>query len=239
VNTGSQAISVPLDPASAYLNIREFGLLDYETVWHAMQNFTDSRDAATADEIWLVQHPPVFTLGQAGRKEHILAAGDIPVVQSDRGGQVTYHGPGQIVAYPLLDIRRLGMNVKDLVCSIEEAVIRVLKKYGIKADRATGAPGVYVEGMKIAALGLRVRRGCSFHGLAFNINMDLEPYQRINPCGFEGLKVTQLAAFQAVDLQQVQNRLIACLAEILGYNNRLFHDDGTISMINELQQKKT
>lgn len=234
MNTFSQAISTPLDPAIAHVTIRQLGLVDYETVWHAMQKFTDARDSSTSDEIWLVEHPPVYTLGQAGRKEHILDPGDIPVVQSDRGGQVTYHGPGQIVAYPLLDIRRLGMNVRELVSVIEEAVIAVLKDYGVKAARATGAPGVYVDGMKIAALGLRVRRGCSFHGLSFNINMDLEPYQRINPCGFEGLEVTQLSNFKAVEIQQVQSKLIACLAKILGYDNRLCHGDETGTTINGL-----
>ncbi len=221
MNTVNRVIQVPVDQVRSSLHIRQLGLMEYEPVWRAMQSFTDNRDATTPDEVWLVEHPPVFTLGQAGRKEHILAAGDIPVLQSDRGGQVTYHGPGQIVAYPLLDIRRLGMGVRDLVSGIEEAVIRVLKTYGVNAGRAAGAPGVYVDGIKIAALGLRVRRGCSFHGLAFNINMDLEPYQRINPCGFEGLEVTQLSDFCTAKIQQVQDRLITCLAGILGYGGRL------------------
>ncbi len=221
MNTVNRVIQVPVDQVRSSLHIRQLGLMEYDPVWRAMQSFTDNRDATTPDEVWLVEHPPVFTLGQAGRKEHILAAGDIPVLQSDRGGQVTYHGPGQIVAYPLLDIRRLGMGVRDLVSGIEEAVIRVLKTYGVNAGRAAGAPGVYVDGIKIAALGLRVRRGCSFHGLAFNINMDLEPYQRINPCGFEGLEVTQLSDFCTAKIQQVQDRLITCLAGILGYGDRL------------------
>jgi len=215
-----KALQIPVDPAVSTLQVRDLGLLDYEPVWRAMQAFTDARTAATPDELWLVQHPPVFTLGQAGRAEHVLAAGDIPVLQVDRGGQVTYHGPGQIVAYPLVDIRRLDIGVRELVAGIEEAVIRVLARYGVKASRAAGAPGVYVDGVKIAALGLRVRHGRSFHGLSLNINMDLEPYQRINPCGFEGLKVTQLADFTKVDIQQVQQALIASLAKILGYNNR-------------------
>lgn len=220
MSTTQPVIQAPVSPAVSTLQIRKLGLVDYELVWRAMQSFTDNRNAQTPDEIWLCEHPAVFTLGQAGRKEHILAAGDIPVLQSDRGGQVTYHGPGQIVAYPMLDIRRLGMGVRDLVSGIEEAVIKVLKDFGVKAGRAAGAPGVYVDGVKIAALGLRVRRGCSFHGLAFNINMDLEPYQRINPCGFEGLKVTQLSEFTKADISIVQNRLIRRLARILGYNNR-------------------
>lgn len=216
----AEAIQVPLNPAVSTLHVRELGMMDYETVWRAMQAFTDDRDTTTPDELWLVQHPRVFTLGQAGKAEHILAAGDIPVLNVDRGGQVTYHGPGQIVAYPLLDIRRLAMGVRELVSNIEEAVIRVLGSYGIKASRAAGAPGVYVGGVKIAALGLRVRNGRSFHGLAFNIDMDLEPYQRINPCGFEGLEVTQLTDFCETDIDQAQQKLIPELARVLGYRNR-------------------
>ena len=214
------ALQVPVDPASATLYVRDLGLADYQVVWRAMQSFTDERDATTPDELWLVQHPPVFTLGQAGKAEHVLAAGDIPVLKVDRGGQVTYHGPGQIVAYPLLDLRRLGMGVRELVNNIEEAVIGVLESYGVSAGRAAGAPGVYIDGVKIAALGLRVRKGRSFHGLAFNIDMDLEPYQRINPCGFEGLEVTQLADFGKVDICQVQRRLTNQLAAVLGYHDR-------------------
>jgi len=157
-----------------------------------MRAFTDARMAETPDELWLLQHDPVFTLGQAGKMEHVLAPGDIPVVPVDRGGQVTYHGPGQIVAYPLLDLRRLGLSVRDLVCRIEQAIIDTLAHWNIEAVRRQGAPGVYVNQAKIAALGLRVRRGCSFHGLAFNIDMDLEPFRRINPCGYQGLAVTQM-----------------------------------------------
>lgn len=157
-----------------------------------MQAFTDARTPETEDELWLVEHDPVFTQGQAGKAEHILAPGDIPVVEVDRGGQVTYHGPGQIVAYPMIDLRRLGLGVRELVHRIEQAIIDTLEEWNIQAQRREGAPGVYVEGAKIAALGLRVRRGCSFHGLAFNINMDLSPYQRINPCGYRGLAITQM-----------------------------------------------
>ncbi len=208
------------DSAVSTLHIRELGLMEYEPVWRAMQAFTDQRDPSTADELWIVQHPPVFTQGQAGRSEHVLDAGDIPVLHVDRGGQVTYHGPGQIVAYPLLDIRRLGMGVRELVANIEAAAIQVLRSYGINAGRATGAPGVYVDGVKLAALGLRVRKGCSFHGLAFNVNVDLEPYQRINPCGFEGLEVTRLADFNPAPIAEVQQRLIARLAAVLGYDDR-------------------
>jgi len=202
------------------LLVRRLGLRDYQEVWRAMQAFTNARDAHTADEVWLVQHPPVFTLGQAGRAEHVLAPGAIPVLHVDRGGQVTFHGPGQLVAYPLLDLRRLGLGVRQLVDLIEAAVIEVLRSYGVTGERRAGAPGVYVGQEKIAALGLRVRRGCSFHGLAFNIDMDLEPFGRINPCGFEGLAVTQLAAFAPAGLAQVEARLVRSLAGLLGYNER-------------------
>ena len=202
------------------LLVRRLGLMEYEPVWRAMQSFTDHRDANTPDELWLVEHPPVFTQGQAGRAEHVLAPGDIPVIQVDRGGQVTYHGPGQIVAYPLIDIKRLQMGVRALVTGIEQAIIDVLKSYAVDAQTMTGAPGVYINGVKIASLGLRIRRGRSFHGLAFNINMDLEPFQRINPCGFQGLQVTNLSAFAEVSMTEVEDRLINRLSEVLGYNHR-------------------
>jgi lipoyl(octanoyl) transferase len=172
--------------------VRELGRQPYEPVWRAMQRFTDARDAATLDEIWLLEHDPVFTLGQAGRPEHVLAPGDIPVLHVDRGGQVTYHGPGQLVAYPLLDLRRLKIGVREYVDRIEQAVIDTLDDWNIGAGRREGAPGVYVDGAKIAALGIRVRRGCTFHGLAFNVAMDLEPFARINPCGYAGLQVTSM-----------------------------------------------
>lgn len=158
-----------------------------------MQRFTDARDEATPDEIWMVEHEPVFTLGQAGKPEHVLAAGDIPVVHVDRGGQVTYHGPGQIVAYPLFDLKRLKVGVREYVQRIEQAIIDTCADWNIHAERRDGAPGVYVAGAKVAALGIRVRRGCTFHGLSFNIGMDLEPFRRINPCGYQGLQVTALA----------------------------------------------
>lgn len=202
------------------LIVRRLGLMDYEPVWRAMQRFTDQRDENTADELWLVEHPSVFTQGQAGRAEHVLAPGDIPVIQVDRGGQVTYHGPGQIVAYPLIDISRLKLGVRALVKGIEQAIIDVLKSYRVDAQLKEGAPGVYIDGVKIASLGLRIRRGKSFHGLAFNINMDLEPFQRINPCGFEGLQVTHLSAFAEVTMAEVEDRLITGLSQVLGYNQR-------------------
>lgn len=173
--------------------VRALGRQPYVPVWRAMQGFTDMRDADTADELWVVEHDPVFTLGQAGKPEHVLAPGDIPVVQVDRGGQVTYHGPGQLVVYPLLDLPRLGIGVRDYVCRIEQAIIDTLGDWNIEAVRRDGAPGVYVGGAKIAALGIRVRRGRSFHGLAFNLAMDLEPFQRINPCGYADLQVVSLA----------------------------------------------
>lgn len=200
------------------LSVRRLGLAGYEPVWRDMQSFTDSRDASSGDELWLVQHPPVFTQGQAGKAEHVLAPGDIPVIQVDRGGQVTYHGPGQIVAYPLVDIKRKGITVREFVNRIETAIIDVLAQYRVKGERIEGAPGIYVSGDKIASLGLRVRRGCTFHGMAFNIDMDLEPFQRINPCGYAGLQVTQLSALAPVDFQEVEDRLIDSLAQHLGYS---------------------
>lgn len=175
------------------LRIRHLaGLQDYPATWAAMRAFTDARDADTPDELWLLEHPPVFTLGQAGRPEHLLAPGAIPVIQTDRGGQVTYHGPGQLVAYLLLDLRRAGIGVKRLVERLEQAIIDLLAEHGVQAERRANAPGVYVAGAKIASLGLRVRNGCCYHGLALNVDMDLEPFGRINPCGYAGLRVTQL-----------------------------------------------
>ena len=174
--------------------IRVLGLVEYEPTWKAMQEFTASRIAETRDEIWLLEHPPVFTQGMAGKAEHVLAAGDIPVVNIDRGGQVTYHGPGQIVAYPLLDLRRLKLGVRDLVVALENAIIATLAQWNIRAAGDRSAPGVYVDGKKIASIGLRIKRGCSYHGLALNVAMDLAPFRRINPCGFQGLEVTQVSA---------------------------------------------
>jgi lipoyl(octanoyl) transferase len=216
---------MPANPAIAQpkkaggsLSLRRFGTAAYEPVWRAMQAFTDSRDESSGDELWLVQHPPVFTQGQAGKAEHVLAPGDIPVIQVDRGGQVTYHGPGQIVAYPLVDIRRKGIGVREFVNRIEEAIISVLAHYGVNGERIAGAPGIYVNGDKVASLGLRVRRGCTFHGLAFNVDMDLEPFQRINPCGYAGLRVTQLSALAPVSFREVEDRLVGNLARQLGYS---------------------
>ncbi|ADN75022.1 lipoate-protein ligase B [Ferrimonas balearica DSM 9799] len=175
------------------LIIRHLGSQPYETVWHAMQNFTDTRDDQQPDELWLVEHPPVFTQGQAGKAEHLLATGDIPVVQVDRGGQVTYHGPGQLVAYPLLNLRRRKLGVRDLVTQIEQSLVDLLARYQVEAAAKCDAPGVYVNERKVASLGLRIRKGCSFHGLALNVDMDLSPFLRINPCGYAGLEMVQTA----------------------------------------------
>ncbi|MFD2112364.1 lipoyl(octanoyl) transferase LipB [Thiorhodococcus fuscus] len=180
-----------------------------------MRRFTDDRDRETLDEIWLLEHPPVFTLGQAGRREHLLDPGDIPVIQVDRGGQVTYHGPGQLVAYLLLDLRRIGFGVKRLVNLLEESVIDLLDTYGIHAARRQDAPGVYVAGAKIASLGLRVRNGCSYHGLALNVAMDLEPFRRINPCGYAGLAMTQVSDLvSGVSVADAGNTLIGTLGKV-------------------------
>lgn len=172
--------------------IRRLGLVDYLPTWQAMQRFTDERDPSTEDEIWLLQHPPVFTLGMAADRSHVLGAGDIPLVQTDRGGQVTYHGPGQLVMYVLIDLRRSALGVRDLVVLLERAVIELVASCDVKAEGRRDAPGVYVEGRKLASLGLRVRRGASYHGLALNVDMDLSPFARINPCGLVGMQVTQL-----------------------------------------------
>ena len=171
--------------------VRHLGRVDYEPTWRAMQDFTAQRTPDTPDEIWLLEHPPVYTQGQAGKAEHLIAATDIPVVPIDRGGQITYHGPGQVVAYVLVDLRRRGYGIRELVTRMEQAVIDVLAAHGIHAARMAGAPGVYVDGAKIAALGLRVRHGCIYHGLAFNVDMDLTPFAAINPCGYAGMPVTQ------------------------------------------------
>jgi len=180
-------------------SVKWLGRVEYEPTWREMQRITDTRDEHTPDEIWLLEHPPVFTLGLNADASHVLAAGDIPVVKIDRGGQVTYHGPGQLVVYPLIDIRRAGLGVRDLVTALERAVIAYCKSVGITAECRKNAPGVYVDGKKIASVGLRIRRGASYHGLAFNVNMDLEPFGRINPCGYAGLQMTQVAALGSPD----------------------------------------
>lgn len=192
--------------------VKHLGLVDYVSTWQAMQDFTSQRDPQSDDEIWLLEHPPVYTQGLAGKPEHLLAATSIPVIKTDRGGQITYHGPGQLVAYVLYDLKRAGMSVRELVRRIEQALIDVLQDYGITASRKTSAPGVYVHGAKIAALGLRVRRGCSYHGLSFNVAMDLAPFSAINPCGYAGLEVTDLARLGVrASMSEVTNALTSQL----------------------------
>lgn len=197
--------------------VRHLGLQPYEPVSQAMHEFTDMRDDTTPDEIWLVEHLPVFTQGQAGKAEHILMTGDIPVIQSDRGGQVTYHGPGQQVMYVLLNLKRRKLGVRELVTLLEQTVVNTLAEYGIDAHPRADAPGVYVGEMKICSLGLRIRKGCSFHGLALNINMDLTPFQRINPCGYAGMEMTQMR--QWVDTATPENIRPVLLKKFLALLN--------------------
>ncbi|WP_457788025.1 lipoyl(octanoyl) transferase LipB [Pseudomonas sp. PL-6] len=202
------------------LVVRRLGLVDYQPTLEAMRRLTSERDAQTPDEIWLLQHPKVFTQGQAGKAEHLLAPGDIPVIQVERGGQVTYHGPGQLVAYLMLDLRRLELGVRELVTVMEQSLVDVLAGYGIAAAPKADAPGVYVAGDKIASLGLRVSRGCSFHGLALNVDMDMTPFLRINPCGYAGLKMVQMRDLLAAPpaLDEVAQRLEQALRHRLGYS---------------------
>jgi lipoyl(octanoyl) transferase len=194
---------------------RELGLRDYEPVWRAMQTFTEERNEQTVDELWFLQHEPVFTLGQAGKTEHILNPGNIPVVKIDRGGQVTYHGPGQLVVYLLLDIKRRKLGVRQLVDAIEQSIVALLASYDIEAELRPGAPGVYVDGNKIASLGLRIRKGCSYHGLSLNIEGTAEAFQRINPCGYEGLQVADLGKLLGRAQENLLPELKPRLAEIL------------------------
>jgi lipoyl(octanoyl) transferase len=196
--------------------VRWLGRVDYEPTWRAMQRFTDERGADTEDELWLLEHPPVFTLGMAADHSHVLAPGDIPVVQTDRGGQVTYHGPGQLVAYPLIDVRRLGISVRALIQSLEQSVIDLVAAHGIHAVGRRDAPGVYVEGRKLASVGMRIRRGASYHGLALNVDMDLAPFARINPCGMAGIELTQLSRLGVPGgVQQISERLAPLLVAAL------------------------
>lgn len=201
------------------LLVRDLGLTEYTAAWEAMRRFTDRRTEATADEIWLLEHPPVFTLGLGGKEEHLLDPGAIPVVRCDRGGQVTYHGPGQLVVYVLADLRRMGWGVKRFVNALEQAVIDLCETWRILARRRSGAPGVYLDGAKVAAVGLRVRRGCTFHGLALNVNMDLKPFLKINPCGYAALRVTQLYDQGVAEtMSVVKELLVASLLDNLGYD---------------------
>ncbi|MDX9741359.1 MAG: lipoyl(octanoyl) transferase LipB [Gammaproteobacteria bacterium] len=219
--------------AATALIVRYFGICDYAPLVAAMREYSEQRDANAPDEFWLLQHPPVFTLGRAGDESHVLDPGTIPLVRTDRGGQVTYHGPGQLVVYVLVDLQRRGIGVRTLVHEIEEAMIVTLARYDIAAARVPGAPGVYVDGSKIGALGLRVRRGCSYHGLSLNVAMDLAPFACINPCGYSGLAVTQMLDLLPAQgrgrpeelLSQTAAHLVTELASRLGYNE-LLHRDG-------------
>ena len=208
---------VSADDLSERLRVKRFdGCVDYQAAWDAMRRFTAERDADTDDEIWLMQHPPVYTQGQAGKPEHLLRSGGIPVVQIDRGGQITFHGPGQLMAYLLIDLPRRRLKVRELVHIMEQAIIDTLAEYELVAQRQAGAPGVYVDAAKIAALGLRVRNGCSYHGLAINVDMDLTPFSNINPCGFTGLQTTQLAAYAVrADIDGVGRNLLSHLERLL------------------------
>lgn len=199
---------------------RDLDTVPYNHTWDKMKDFTQVRTKEDQDEIWLLEHPPLFTQGQAGKQEHLLAPGDIPVIQVDRGGQVTYHGPGQLVVYVMIDLKRLGIGVRDLVSVLENSIVNVLKTNKISAYPKPDAPGVYVDEKKIASLGLRVRRGCSFHGLALNVDMDLSPFDRINPCGYQGLQMVDMARLaNNIDFSQVKVQLANALAELLGYAN--------------------
>lgn len=201
------------------LVVKNLGEKPYAETWQAMKSFTDSRDECAADEFWFVQHPPVYTLGQAGKVEHLLTPGDIPIVHSDRGGQVTYHGPGQLVCYLLLDIRRLQLGVRDLVTAIEQSIVQLIKSYGVAAEAKPEAPGVYVDGRKLAALGLRIRKGCSYHGLSLNVDMDLGPFSNINPCGIEGLEVVDMKRL-GIDrpMAKIMEELTDILVQQIGYD---------------------
>jgi lipoyl(octanoyl) transferase len=204
--------------SSRTLIIRRLGQRDYLPTWRAMREFTDQRGEETLSELWVVEHPPVFTQGQAGKAEHLLGTGDIPVVQTDRGGQVTYHGPGQLVIYLLISLREAGLGIRRLVTTMEHAIIGLLEQHGIDGQARADAPGVYVDNRKIASLGLRVRRGCTYHGLALNVSNDLEPFQRINPCGHAGLEVTSTRLLGiAVDQAALATELVKLLCEGLGY----------------------
>lgn len=203
------------------LIVRELGLQEYQPIWQEMQDFTVSRDESTADELWCLEHPPIFTMGLNGKDEHLLNIKKIPVVNIDRGGQVTYHGPGQLVIYTLIDLTRLNIGVKELVNIIEKSIILLLKQYGINAQGKEGAPGVYVEGNKIAALGLRIKKNKSYHGLSLNVDMDLAPFQQINPCGYEGMEVTQIKELiKNSNRLKIKSDLILLLSKQLGYDKQ-------------------
>lgn len=208
--------------AARRILVRDLGLREYVPLWRAMQQFTDARNEHTDDEIWFTEHPPVFTMGLNASAEHLLAPGEIPVVQIDRGGQVTYHGPGQLMIYPLIDLKRAGLGVRTLVTALEQSVVDLASDLGIAAASRPDAPGVYVDGAKLASVGLRIRRGASFHGMALNVDVDLEPFSRINPCGFRGLEVTDLRRLGAGhDLGVIRDRLLPHLLRHLRMDQAL------------------
>ncbi len=213
-------MSRPAHHLSPTIEVRSLGLQDYEPLWRAMQRFTDTRTPETADELWFTEHPPVFTMGLNASQEHLLGTGDIPVVHIDRGGQVTYHGPGMLMVYPLIDLKRLGRGVRDLVTALEQSVVDLAAGYGIDARAKPEAPGVYVADTKFASVGLRIRRGASYHGMALNVRVDLEPFLRINPCGYAGLQMTDLATLGGdTDLDTVRDKLLPHFLRHLGLEN--------------------
>ena len=210
--------------AFSAVNFRSLGLTEYSEIFEEMKNFNKLRTSDTADEIWFTEHHPVFTQGIAGKKDHILVPGEIPIVHSDRGGQVTYHGPGQVMGYLLFDLRRKKVSVRELVFKIEQSIIGTLRELAIDGERLIGAPGIYVDSKKIAALGLRVSRGCSYHGLSLNVNMDLEPFQRINPCGLTNIGVTQISELVASPVHQIEELLLKAIGDEFGFSS--FHKLG-------------
>jgi lipoyl(octanoyl) transferase len=217
----------------AELIIRNKGFCDYQETYTAMFRFTDSRNSTTTDEVWCLQHSPVYTLGLNGHREHIIDPGEIPVIETDRGGQVTYHGPGQLMVYLLVDIKRKSISVKDYVHRLEQSVIGMLEVYDVVGHRREGAPGVYVDDKKISALGIRIRRGCSYHGLSINVDMDLTPYNGIHSCGYSGLEMTQMRGHGIEkNLTQITNALIPCLLRQLHYS------EDSISIVNETGSDK-
>lgn len=206
--------------------VRWLGQQDYLPCWQAQREFTEQRHENTVDEIWLLEHTPVFTQGQNGKAEHILNPGDIPIVQTDRGGQVTYHGPGQLMVYVLMDLRRKKMNIRELVSALEQSMIDLLSAHNVTANADPKAPGVYIHGKKIGSIGLRVKKGCSFHGIAFNVALDLAPFSRINPCGFANLKMTQLSELTDIhSVKQAGYALMPYLQKNLGYTNAALQED--------------
>lgn len=212
--------------------IRDFGIQEYEPVWQAMQTFTSERDESTADELWCLEHPAIFTMGLNGKNEHLLNIKDIPVINIDRGGQVTYHGPGQLIIYTLIDLKRLNIGVKDLVTTIEKSIIQLLKKYHINAQGKEKAPGVYVDEAKIAALGLRIKKNKSYHGLSLNVRMDLTPFQQINPCGYKGMAVTQINDLNPeLNLSNVKTDLAQLLSQLLGYSEATLIDSDQVKTL--------